>query len=120
MSVAFYHTEEQRKIISETAAREAAARRREIRTAALSADSFYPAEDYHQKYALQQDYNFMKEFKGMFPGFADFVNSTSAARVNGILGGFGRQSIHAAELVRYGLSEQGVERLRGYLRASGQ
>jgi peptide-methionine (S)-S-oxide reductase len=118
MAAVFYHNEEQRRLVSETMEREATERKREIRTLVTSAEIFYRAEDYHQKHALQRDYDLMSEFKKMYPDLKDIVDSTAAARVNGILGGFGRLSAHKDEIDSYGLSDQGRARLLGYLPSS--
>ena len=118
MAAVFYHSDEQRRLVDLTVEREAAARKREIRTLTMPAWIFYLAEYYHQKHALQSDYDLMSEFKKMYPDFRDIVNSTAAARVNGILGGFGRKSIHEPELDSYSLSDKEKARLLGYLKAS--
>ena len=98
--------------------RETAVRKREIRTLSMPAGIIYLAEDYHQKHSLQRDYDLMSEFRKIYPDFRDIVNSTAAARVNGILGGFGRLSAHKDEVGSYGLSEKGRGRLLGYLPSS--
>ncbi len=120
MAIAFFHDEEQKKRIGKTLEREAAARKTEIRTLVLPADTFYIAEDYHQKHALQLDYDLIGEFRKIYPDFRDIIDSTAAARVNGIMGAFGKLSVHAKEIDSYGLSDRGKERLIGYLRASLQ
>jgi len=116
MAAVFFHDETQKKRIFETVEREAATLKRDIRTLVLAADTFSVAEDYHQKHALQRDYNLMTEFKQMYPDFQDIVNSTAAARVNGILGGYGRLSVHKHEIESYGLSAKGRICLTEYLK----
>jgi len=116
MAAVFFHNEAQKKSISDTLQREAAALKGEIRTIVLPADTFSVAEDYHQKHALQRDYDLLTEFRRMFPGFRHIVNSTAAARVNGILGGYGRLSVHKDEIERYGLSAKASNCLMGYLK----
>lgn len=49
-------------------------------------DRFWLAEGYHQKYYLRQNHQLMRPFAEIYPAEADFVNSTAAARVNGMLG----------------------------------
>jgi peptide-methionine (S)-S-oxide reductase len=117
MAIAFYHSEEQLKLIREAIKHEESVRKREIRTAVLPGDSFYIAEDYHQKHALQHDYDLMSEFRKIYPDFRDIISSTAAARVNGILGGYGKSAVHKNEMEKYGLSERGRDKLAGYLRA---
>jgi len=73
---------------------------------------FYPAEDYHQKYYLRQDRVLAKEFRAIFGDDQEALrDSTSAARVNGYIAGYG-ENISAGEgLDSLGLSGKG----RAYL-----
>jgi peptide-methionine (S)-S-oxide reductase len=75
------------------------------------------AEDYHQKYRLQQDRLLLKEFRTLYPERQPFVDSTAAARVNGYLGGHGKAAEVEAEIGQLGLSLAGQERLLRSARA---
>ena len=59
-SVIFYHSEEQRRIAEQSKASLAASGRfdKPIVTAIESATTFYPAEDYHQKYYLKKTFQY--------------------------------------------------------------
>ncbi len=83
----FYHGEEQKKLALST--RDATAKRLgdKIHTEILPAKKFYVAENYHQKYHLQNSVGFMKLFKHLQGGQRDLLNSTTAARINGLLAG---------------------------------
>lgn len=76
---------------------------RELTTEVLPLDTFYLAEDYHQKYCLQRNQKVMQMFNGVYPNFADFVNSTAAARLNGFSAGYGSLELLAREKDTYGL-----------------
>lgn len=65
---------------------------------------FHRAEDYHQKYRLRSHRELMTEYRAMFHTDGEFVDSTSAARVNGWLDGYGRDEDIARELPLTGLS----------------
>jgi methionine-S-sulfoxide reductase len=111
MSAIFYHDDEQRKLALETKALEENQRNRKIQTEIASFGIFYLAEDYHQKYELRRHGDLMKEFKAMYPRDIDFVNSTAAARVNGIVGGHGAPESFQATVDQLGLSNAAQERL---------
>ena len=109
----FYHNEEQKRLTLESREREAGKRKAAILTEVLPFRSFYLAEDYHQKYRLQQDGELLLEFKRIYPSMSDFTGSTAAARVNGYLGGYGRPDDLKREIDDYGLSENAKKRILG-------
>jgi len=77
---------------------------RQIHTRIEPLTTFYMAEDYHQKYYLQNDNGLNREFRTMYPRFADFVESSAAARVNGYLAGAGACARLERELPQLGVS----------------
>ena len=109
--VIFYHNEEQKRLAFVSREREAARRKGKIVTEIIRAGQFYLAEDYHQKYRLRHDRDLMKEFNAMYPSNLDFVNSTSAARANGILDGQGNPKDLESELDSLGLSPTANKKL---------
>ena len=119
MSIIFYHNDRQRRLATETRDREAARIDAKIFTEIVPFAGFYLAEDYHQKYRLQQVPELMQEFEAMYADANDFVDSTAAARVNGYLGGHGRFEGLQAEIDSLGLSPAGREKLMDTVRAFG-
>jgi peptide-methionine (S)-S-oxide reductase len=111
LSAIFYHNDEQRKLALETKAFEEKQRNKKIQTEIVPFDTFYLAEDYHQKYELRGHSDLMREFKAMYPRDLDFINSTAAARVNGYLGGYGSAEERKATIENLGLSTGAQERL---------
>jgi len=110
-SAIFYHIEKQRKLALETQAFEEQQRNQKIQTEIVPFTQFYLAEDYHQKYGLRGHSDLMGEFKTMYPGNLDFVNSTAAARVNGYISGHGTPEEIRATIENLGLSTAGPARL---------
>ena len=82
-----------------------------VHTEVIPFAAFYLAEDYHQKYRLQQQRDLLREFKTMYPNMEDLVNSTAAARVNGYLDGYGNLQEIEAEVGNLGLSPGGTNKL---------
>lgn len=102
MNAVFYHNDEQKKHLMHSMEKLPGT----IRTEILELSRFYPAEDYHQKFYLQRHSDITSEFRNMFPDFWDFVRSASAARVNGILGGYGSRKMVRNILPGLGLSKE--------------
>jgi peptide-methionine (S)-S-oxide reductase len=116
----FYHNDKQKELAMETREGLQAKIKGEIFTDIKTFTGFYPAEDYHQKHALQHSYEFIREFKVMYPSFRDIVSSTAAARVNGYLGGYGTLGNLQAELDTYGLSPGAAKDLLEFVKASNR
>jgi len=83
----------------------------EVHTEIVPFTAFYLAEDYHQKYRLQQQGDLFQEFKTMYPNMDDLVNSTAAARVNGYLDGHGNVKEIEAQVGNLGLSPEAANKL---------
>jgi methionine-S-sulfoxide reductase len=111
MAAVFYHTAAQQHAAKTSRDREAARRGAKVHTQILPATEFTLAEDYHQKYRLQQDPALLKEFRSIYPDWRALVDSTAAARVNGYLAGQARAAEAQAEIGQLGLSPAGQERL---------
>lgn len=115
MAAVFYHDEEQRRAAEAGRDRIAARSEREVATKILPAGTFWQAEDYHQKYALRQTADVMREFRRIYPEGDGFTDSTAAARANGWLGGCGTPEDVERDLPRMGLSETAGRTLRVYV-----
>jgi methionine-S-sulfoxide reductase len=115
-SAVFFHDEEQERLVRESVVRLEKASGRQVRTEVLPADTFWPAEDYHQKYRLQRRRELVGEYAHIYPDFADFVASTAVARVNGFLDGYGSPAQLEEELPLLGLSDESRLRLQGSVR----
>lgn len=111
MSIIFYHSDEQKRLAMETKEQEEARIGRSIQTSIIAFSDFYLAENYHQKYYLQQDNALREEFKIIYPAAKDFIYSTAVARVNGYVGGYGTLDTLQRELDSLGLSTAGSSRL---------
>jgi peptide-methionine (S)-S-oxide reductase len=111
MNILFYHNEEQRQLATRSLEHEAIKGDDPIYTKIHPATTFYPAEDYHQKYWLRHNSVFMREFRAIYPTDEEIIASTAAARVNGYLNGYGTVEALQEELDSLGLSSEASEEL---------
>jgi peptide-methionine (S)-S-oxide reductase len=111
MSAIFFHNEEQRATAEEAIEAAAARLDRKIYTAVYPYEIFYLAEDRHQKYKLQRQPAILTDFRKMYPAFPNLVNSTAAARINGLLYGYGKADTIKPGLSSFGLSAEGLQAL---------
>ena len=107
MSAIFHSNEDQRQAALRSLRRLEAETGEQVYTELLLLETFYLAEDYHQKYTLRGRRDLAREYTAIFPDLEDFVNSTAVARVNGYLGGNGKQVQLEAEIEYLGLSPEG-------------
>jgi methionine-S-sulfoxide reductase len=111
MAIVFTHDDEQERQAIEGRDRLAAETGRVVATEIVPFSGFYLAEEYHQKYRLQQDPALMREFRAIYPDPGDFVDSTAVARANGYVAGYGSLERLRDELDGLGLSTGGQKRL---------
>jgi peptide-methionine (S)-S-oxide reductase len=83
---------------------------RKVYVEIMEIGTFYPAEDYHQKYFLQHNPELLREFRA-YSTIQDFVESTAATRVNGYIAGCGSLAELQEEIDTYGLSAEAKELL---------
>ena len=108
MSAIFYYDDTQKELAVNSY--NEVSQNRKVYVEIMEAETFYAAEDYHQKYFLQQQPNLMREFE-VYSNIRDFVESTAATRVNGYIGGCGDIVGLQEEIDEYGLSEEGKQSL---------
>jgi peptide-methionine (S)-S-oxide reductase len=113
-SAVFYHDEAQRHLAEETKVVQEAIFGT-IFTEIAPAQTFYRAEDYHQKWYLRNKSVLMADFNAIYPAPVDFTDSTAAARVNGVVGRYYTTARLEADLSGFGLSEESNELLRSYV-----
>jgi len=102
MSAIFYHTEEQRELAEKTKKLQQEHMARPIVTLITKALPFYDAEDYHQKYQLRQ-YHYVLDALKLTD--AELIQSNTACRLNGYLGGYGKVEDFSEESESLGISE---------------
>lgn len=111
-SIIFYHDEDQRRKAVESRDRIEASTGREIFTEMIPVSTFFQAEDYHQKYYMQQYGELVREMKAIYPDIDDYISSTAVARINGYAGGYGTEELLQKEVGSLGLSPAGMEKLK--------
>ena len=113
----WYHSPEQEKAARASSEAYASRTGSKVYTTIEQADTFYMAEDYHQKFYLQNEHRLKK---AVYTGsFKAFVDSFVAARVNGFVGGYGSIEQLMAEIDGYGLENEARELLIKRVKRSG-
>ena len=112
----FAHNEAQMKVAEASKARIASEKtgkwfNRKIHTEILPAETFYLAEDYHQKYLLQHTPRLWGDILEIYREPGGWINSTAAARLNGYVGGYASVAQLAEEIDSLGLSQPAQEHL---------
>eukprot|EP00731_Ephydatia_muelleri_P025933 Em0018g33a len=116
MSAIFYHNEEQRKIAEESRDEHQKTLRDKIVTKIIPAQTFYDAEDYHQKYLLRQQ-DEIREALNLSD--EELIVSHKAARLNGYCGGYGTLANLEKELPSFNLPPKLQDRVRRLLGRKG-
>lgn len=116
-SIIFYHNDEQKKTAEESRVAEQKIRTNEtIITQIVKASTFYPAEDYHQKYRLQAHKKLASEL-GLHPSASKLLQtSTVAAKLNGYLVGIGGSKQFLEEAEGLGLNEKQIQYVLKYVK----
>ncbi len=101
MPVVLFHDEAQEEHIRETVNLLEDGRGASVETRIDSLETFYRAEDYHQKHKLRRQASLMEAF-GDYSSRA-FTDSTVAARLNGLVAGYRRTGEDCLDLDSFGL-----------------
>jgi peptide-methionine (S)-S-oxide reductase len=108
-NVIFYENGQQKRQAMASLAARQKMTKGEIRSQVLPLCKFYLAEDYHQKYSLQQYHDLMRELSRIYPEKKKFIDSTAVTRINSYLGGYGSPEQLDRELDDLGLSPGGSQ-----------
>jgi peptide-methionine (S)-S-oxide reductase len=110
-NIIFYHSDEQKRQAEESKQRLQEHSKQEVFVDILPYKHFYPAEDYHQKYYLQQSRKLMQALESAYPNFTDLVQSTAAARLNAFRAGFLTQPKLRSELTKLDLPQTAFDQI---------
>lgn len=105
MSAIFYNDEEQKQLAEQTRLDHQAKIKKTVVTKILPAQTFYDAEDYHQKFMLRQCPSLLQSLN-LSP--EELKHSTAAAFLNGFVGGFASLGKAQENFKRLNLSEEQV------------
>ena len=111
MSAIFFHDAAQKALAEQSKSASELDLNKTIHTLIVPLTQFHRAELYHQKYQLRRQQEVFREFEAMYPNPWHVVDSTSAARTNGYLGGHGTLRKLEGELPLLGLSDQSQQKL---------
>ncbi|XP_011403212.1 PREDICTED: peptide methionine sulfoxide reductase-like, partial [Amphimedon queenslandica] len=109
MSAIFYHSDEQKTQAEESKEQEQSKRSKKIQTKIAQAETFYNAEDYHQKYLLRQQRDILQALNLTDE---ELIKSHIACRLNGYCGGYGKMDELEKELSLFNLPSRIQDRLR--------
>lgn len=112
MAAVFYHNEEQKQLAIETRDQVADKLGQAVFTQVLPAETFYLAEDYHQKFNLRRYKDIYGELAAVYPTTEALIASTAAARLNGYVAGYGTRAQLDTEIESLGLSSEAQQSLR--------
>lgn len=112
MSAIFYHDEEQKRLAAESMKERQKQLTKQIVTKMEPAETFYEAEDYHQKYLLRQQRDVLDALNLTDK---ELVTSHVAARLNGYCGGYGTIDALNEEMPQFNLPENIQKRLQGIM-----
>jgi peptide methionine sulfoxide reductase msrA/msrB len=89
-SLILYHNEDQRQTALEVKESLEAEKNRKVKTMIKELDRFYLAENYHQKFRLQQKTEFRDHYFEMMK-IEEFINSPTISKINGYVSGKGER-----------------------------
>jgi len=112
MSAIFHHNDHQEKFVNGSLKNRSIRTQRSIYTEIMPFSKFYLAEGYHQKYNLKQYPELISDYISIYSDEEDFTHSTSAAKVNGYVSGYGTLPGFEAEVKSLGLSLSANEKIR--------
>ena len=110
MSAIFYHDEQQEALAKKSMEEAQKIGSRSITTVIAPAEEFYDAENYHQKFMLQQHPALMTSI-----GIGNIIRSHVCTRLNGYVSGNGKTSDFDQEYEKLGINEKMSDYIRNQM-----
>lgn len=109
-SIIFYQNESQKSIAEESKNELESELEKNVVTEIRPYETFYIAEDYHQKHNLRRYEELFDAFKSIYPKTDDLIDSKAVTRANGYVAGYGEIKSRE-ELEKMGLTTSGQKKL---------
>lgn len=116
MSAIFFHDAEQERLCLEVLNEQTMNGLFRLPTEILALERFYEAEAYHQKYYLRRQSELFRIVSALHHSDEEFSSSTVAARVNGVVAGFGAPADLEAELAALAVPARTAQQINDVVR----